>query len=187
MRRLQAVLAVFLLAGLSACAGSANVLGVDGPDATAARQDLLPSFRTDATAYTVRSTEAGFEVTIPFTFTNAGSHTVHVVNCMGETSVQLEKLVDGEWVVAWSAAVPECLGPPIVVRTGQQWEGDVEVSSGLPGSNLYPQFEVAEIPGEYRLVWSDVVIPYNDPARAGEVLPLEQRTSNRFTLSVEAS
>jgi hypothetical protein len=47
-----------------------------------------------------------------------------------------------------------------------------------------PQFNVADPDGAFRLVWHGVVHSYRNEPPLGTPLPLEERTSNEFTLSV---
>jgi hypothetical protein len=58
----------------------------------------------------------------------------------------------------------------------------VHVWGALPGSNSYPQFDVRDPRGTYRIVWEDAVSRYDDSLPAGYQIPLEARISNRFAL-----
>lgn len=184
LRSVTYVLVSVLLVGLSACKGAVDGPGAETSDVVV--QDSASAFRTDALAYTLRATSAGLEGEIPFVFTNPTEGPVYIVNCNGSTSLQLEKLVEGNWVEAWSPAIPQCLSTPIVVQPGEEYRDTVRVFGGRPSTNVYPKFDVAEIPGVYRLVWSDVLRSYDDRSYPfGEALPAEQRTSNRFALTLE--
>lgn len=139
-------------------------------------------FRTDSVAYTLRERDNGYVARIGVTFTNSTSDTTYFVNCNGAVGVGLEKLVEGNWRNAWSPVLPACLSPPIAVAPGATRSMPIELFSGLPGSNAYPQFAVAEITGIYRAVWNSAVTRYQNQLPFGEPLPLAQRISNRFTL-----
>lgn len=139
-------------------------------------------FRTDSVAYTLRARDNGYAATIGVTFTNRTSDTTYFVNCNGAVGVSLEKLIDGNWRNAWSPVLPACLSRPIAVAPGATRSMPIELFGGFPGSNVYPQFAVAEISGIYRAVWNSAVTRYQDQLPFGEPLPLAQRTSNRFTL-----
>jgi hypothetical protein len=139
-------------------------------------------FRTDSVAYTLRARNNGHEARIGVTFTNRTSDTTYFVNCNGAVGVSLEKLVEGNWRNAWSPVMPACLSPPIAVAPGATRSMPIEVFGGFPGSNAYPQFVVAEIPGIYRAVWNSAVTDYQSELPFGAPLPLAQRISNRFTL-----
>lgn len=141
-------------------------------------------FRTDSVAYTLRARDNGFETRIGVTFTNRTSDTTYFVNCNGSVGVSLEKMIDGNWRNAWSPVMPACLSPPIAVAPGATRSMPIELFAGFAGSNVYPQFAVAEISGIYRAVWNSAVTGYQSQLPFGEPLPLAQRTSNRFTLRV---
>lgn len=95
----------------------------------------------------------------------------------------MEKFVDGAWIQAWSAIVPQCLSSPIVIPAGQQYQGTIQLFAGYPTNNVYPKFNTPEASGEYRLVWSGVLTSFDAGANPfGEAVPLEQRISNAFTL-----
>ena len=83
---------------------------------------------------------------------------------------------EAQCVTAWVPEVPLCAGPDVVVPVGGQYRSIVRVTH-CAHPNCSPKFTVAPIPGLYRIVWIGVA----DPA-AKEVLPLEQRVSNTFTL-----
>lgn len=150
---------------------------------------LLPSeqavFATDAPEHTLTRTDRGLEGDIAFTFRNPLPGNVYVVNCNGIAPPLLEKKVGDDWVVAWGAAVPDCLSDPIVIRPGATYRDTLEVFAGLPGSNYYPKFEVAEVEGVYRLRWEKALTSF-DPDRYpfGEPVPLAIRTSREFVLRV---
>lgn len=139
--------------------------------------------QTDRLVYELRRTDHELRAEIPFTYTNQTDATVYVVNCKGHAPPALEKLVDGVWVPAWSAVVPACLSPPIVIESGETYVDTLHVYAGLPETRVAPVFTVREIEGTYRLVWHDLVHDY-DPDRPGfgVGLPLEQRVSNTFSL-----
>lgn len=184
MPRRCAVLVSVLLVGLSACEGAVDRPGAETSDIVG--QDSASAFRTDALAYTLRLTSVGLEGKIPFAFTNPTGSPVYIVNCNGYTSLQLEKLVEGIWVGVWSPVIPQCLSAPVVVQPGEEYRDTVRVFGGHPSTNDYPKFDVAAIPGVFRLVWSDVLRSYDHRSYPfGEALPAEQRTSNRFALTLE--
>jgi hypothetical protein len=139
-------------------------------------------FRTDSVAYTLRARDNGYEAVIGVSFTNRTSDTTYFVNCNGAVGVSLEKLMEGNWRNAWSPVLPACLSPPIVVAPGATRSLPIRVFGGFPGSNVHPQFAVAEISGVYRAVWNSAVTHYQSQLPFGEPLPLAQRISNRFTL-----
>jgi len=53
--------------------------------------------------------------------------------------------------------------------------------AGRAGSNVAPKFEVDPIDGMYRIVWTtSPSLTRDEPQKPGDLLPLEQRVSNRF-------
>jgi hypothetical protein len=168
------VLAALALAACSSATES------DGAALTA-----LPDFQTDSVAYTLRSTDVGYEGTIGVRFTNRTSTTANFVNCRGGTGVELQKLVDNTWTSAWSPALLACLSAPIVVAPGGTHQSIISIFAGYKGSNYFPQFNITDIPGVYRAVWTEVVTDYQDRLPFGNPLPLEHRVSNQFTISVK--
>jgi hypothetical protein len=152
-------------------------------EASAPRGGAAP-IHTDAAAYQLEAGSTGYAATIAFVFTNPRQASVYVVNCGGTAPPGLEKFVDGAWIRAWSAIVPLCLSPPIVIAAGQDYHGQLRLFAGYPTNNAYPKFDTRQISGEYRLVWYGVLTSYDDRAYPfGEQLPLEQRVSEPFTLT----
>lgn len=139
--------------------------------------------QTDRLTYEIRRENDELRAEIPFTYTNRTGNTVFVVNCQGYAPPVLEKLVDGEWQLAWAAVTMSCLSPPIVIEPGETYKETLVVYAAEPGTRKAPTFEVAEIEGIYRLVWHGLVHDYDqNRADFGEPLPLEERTSNSFVL-----
>ena len=152
-------------------------------EASAPRSGTAP-IQTDAAAYQLEAGPSGYATGIGFVFTNPRQAPVYVVNCGGNAPPGLEKFVDGQWISAWSAIVPLCLSPPIVIAAGQVYHGHLQLFAGYPANNVYPKFDTPQIPGEYRLVWYGVLTSYDDRVYPfGEPLPLEQRVSDPFTLT----
>jgi len=152
------------------------------------REPLAPRsgtapIQTDAAVYQLEAGSTGYAATIEFVFTNPRQAAVYVVNCGGIAPPGLEKSVHGAWIRAWSAIVPQCLSPPIVIAAGQEYHGKLNLLAGYPTNNVYPKFDTPHIAGEYRLVWYGVFSSYDHRAYPfGEELPLEERISDPFTL-----
>lgn len=147
----------------------------------------LAAFQTNAPEYTLTATSIGYEGDVGFVFTNPNDSPAYIVNCNGATSVRLEKLVEGTWLAAWAPIIPLCLSPPIVVAGGAQYQGVVRVVDCSFRVTCAPKFTVSDIPGQYRLVWNQILTSFDDRKHPfGEPLPLEQRTSNTFMISTGA-
>lgn len=140
--------------------------------------------QTDRLGYELRSGEGGYEVEIPFAYTNRTGETVYVVNCNRSLAISLEKEVAGEWVRAWTPVAPLCLSEPIAIPAGATYEDTLAVFAGHPSNDVHPKFAGdGEPEGTYRLVWYGLVHDY-DPDRPGfgEPVPPEGTVSNRFAL-----
>jgi len=164
-----------LLAGLALTACEEGVLGF-GDDSEVA-------FRTDRTSYALEATEMGVRVDIPFSYTNRTGQDVYVVNCNGIAPPLLEKWAEGRWEIAWVPMVPDCLSPPIVIRDGSAHRDTLRVFAGYGSVDIYPEFQIGERAGRYRLVWERVLWSFDAGAYPfGEKLPSELRISNDFTI-----
>jgi hypothetical protein len=153
----------------------------------AAKPDLAASeapIQTDRAEYTLRYTEQLAEATIGVRYTNRTGSPVYLPTCHVPHPPVLEKRVGSTWVAAYRPAVLACLGPPVVIQPGATYEYTFKVVAGRPGTNSFPQFEVAEIPGTYRLVWGLLSTwdPDGPGPGLGRSLPLEQRVSNEFRI-----
>lgn len=168
MRTSIAVLVLLALAGCTDTVGPPR--GVDAP---------IQTDRTLYVASTVLGT--GWRTRIIWTFTNPADQLVSVVSCREATPPKLQKLVGGEWIDAWHPVVLLCLGPPVQVAAGATYTDTLDFFAGFPGSKAYPQLEVSDIDGMYRLVWFPL-LNYDHDDVSGDPLPLEQRISNVFEM-----
>jgi hypothetical protein len=157
----------------------------DGPEqATPPAQPRGIEFRTDHERYTLSQVSGGLVVNIPFTYLNRTGRTIYVANCRQIEQIALEKKRCEQWIPAWAGAYAACLSPPLVIPRGSSHSGAVDVFAGTPGSSFYPQFQVSDPEGTYRLVWNHLYWSF-DPNRYpfGEELPSELRVSAEFTLA----
>jgi|GEM_PF-1429763 len=186
MRRFNRMASLGALAFLlvNGCPERATSPGVTGVSPVV--RDTAALFQTDSLAYTLRAGSVGYQADVGVTLTNRTTGTIYIVNCSGSTNVQLEKRVGVAWQGVWSPAIPLCLSLPITVPVGSTYRIRISIFGGYSGTNTYPQFSVADVTGEYRAVWGSVLSTYQDRLPSfGEPLPLEWRTSNRFTLAAE--
>ncbi len=141
------------------------------------------SFQTSSLAYTLVDIGFGWQMRIPVAYTNRTSQPVYIVNCSGATFVALEKRTQYGWQYEWSAFIPLCLSPPIIVPAGVTYNMTVDVFGGYPQGNTYPKFANGKLKGVFRLVWSDFLTSFDDRARPfGDKLPIELRRSNQFEI-----
>ncbi len=157
----------------------------EAPSSVVSTRDTAALFQTDSLAYTLRAGVSGYEGEIGVTLTNRTNGTIYIVNCREATGVRLEKRTSTGWQTVWSPHIPSCMSAPIVVPVGGVRRTRIPIFGGYPNSNAHPQFSVADVAGEYRAVWGSVLSSYQDRLPFGEPLPLESRTSNRFTLRTE--
>jgi hypothetical protein len=175
------VLPVLAICALLSSCGAPDTLGL--------RTDRAPALggapiRTDSAVYHVRTTAYAYELTIGLTYTNPSGETAYISTCKAPDPPVLEKWEDGKWVTAFAPVVLMCLGPPVVIGAGERYAYTYHVlASHRP--DTYPQFEVAEIPGTYRLVWRilGTWTPDGGQPGPGEELPLESRISNSFRIA----
>ena len=170
----------FLMSCFLACDGRGpeqDAAGRASPEA-----EPTPPIVTDSTEYSLRADGPGWRTTIGFEY-RAGADTVYVVNCNGAILMNLQKREEGEWKDAWFAEGNACLSPPLVVPPSGILRGRIEVWGAWPGDSSFNAFRVAEIDGEYRLVWHQPVHDYRpDAAGFGAAIPLAERVSNVFRL-----
>jgi hypothetical protein len=171
-------LAVVMVA-VSSC-GILDVLGLgsDEPPSLAGAP-----IQTDSAIYHLRTTEHAHELTIGLTYTNPTGSPVYIPTCHTPHPPVLEKWEGGEWVTAYAPVVLLCLGPPVVIGAGEVYAYRYEVSA-TRRPNTIPRFEVAELPGTYRLVWRmlGTWTPDGSEPGLGKELPLEHRVSNTFRI-----
>lgn len=172
-----------LLAGAVAAAGcaAADTLALGEQPLSRAGAPI----RTDRDVYQVRKTQHSYELTMELAYVNPTSGPVYIPTCHTPHPPALQKWVGGEWVTAYSPVVLECLGPPVVIGRGETYRYTYRVeASHRP--NTFPRFEVAEVPGTYRLVWHILGTwePSGPQPGLGEELPLEQRVSDSFRLEL---
>ncbi len=159
------------------------------PEPIEVTRDESAPIQTDRLHYTARLRYEGVEFSIPFTYVNRSADTVFLPNCRVEgrpdLDMALQKRVGASWHRVWGSGTLLCLSPPVVIAPGKTYTDTLEVFGGTPGKQVYPELEVREVEGEYRLVWTQLRGPF-DAVRypQGDTLPLDAKVSNPFTLKV---
>jgi hypothetical protein len=160
-----------------------------GPDPAA--QPMSPALgpqgetalTTSAPSYRLQRGSSGWSGSIDFTFTNRSAREISLLNCRGGYGLHLEKRVGEEWVPAWRPVMLMCLSQPIRLAPGQSRRDTIPLFAGPRGSNTYPQFEVDEIDGIYRIVVNTAYWNYDHGGPPwGQEPPLELRVSNPFEI-----
>ena len=154
--------------------------------------DLGPAIETEASGFSFSEwapsgTVLGYRLEIPHVFTNHTRAPVYIKNCIGGFPINLEKRVDGEWAQVYvGGGLLQCLSAPIVVEPGATHSDTLEVGYAFPGTIYSPQMDPAELPGNYRMVWPNVLSSFqSDGPPFGEPIPLEYRVSNEFQLTLD--
>jgi hypothetical protein len=182
MHRIRTLIAACGLLTVAACGQMRDVLG-PGRDDALGPVPTTP-LRTDSSVYHVRTASHGYELTIGVSYTNPTRGNVYIPTCHTPHPPVLQKLENGSWVTAYVPVVLMCLGPPVIIGSGRTYEFTYRIWAGFHGTNNYPQFEVREIPGTYRLVWQMLRTwtPNGPNPGLGEPLPVELSTSDPFEL-----
>lgn len=118
------------------------------------------------------------EVAVDFTYKNPADQPVFLPQCERPLQPRLEKLVDGDWRIAYQPIELACWGPPLELAAGEEYASIAHIRGYDPQSGYLPAWEAAEVDGEYRLVWMILTEPHPD----APPLPLEQRVSNTFQI-----
>ena len=79
-------------------------------------RDADAAIQTDRLEYTLREAGSGFEVEIPYSFTNTTGSRVYLVNCNQYVQALLERKAFDGWVVGWAPALDQCLSPPTYLK-----------------------------------------------------------------------
>lgn len=177
MNRVLRQMALTAAVAASACSSSSKA----PPDT---RGETTRGFQTSQHHYDARRVADRIEIAIPYSYRNVTGDSVYFINCNRIIVPTLEKRTGDTWASVWSGATPACLSLPLIVAPDGSYTDTVRV---LSGPNMYPQLDVAALEGTYRLVWHGVVHSYRDDVPGfGTPLPLDDRTSNEFTLSAPA-
>ena len=163
---------VLILLALAACS---DPLGVP--------RDTGAPIQTDALDYDLTRRGLFLETSIAYVYANAGTTPIYVQNCGGAYGILLEQLQDGVWNVVWGNATPDCISPAIEIAPGQSLSGTLPVVAGTPDCGC-GAFTTSEIDGVYRMVVAEAfdALGPNGYA-AGELVPLDRRSSNRFVIT----
>ena len=176
------ILALATLSSLSGCQ-ALNVLGSEDQSRNDSPIVTGAPIQTDKSVYEMRTTTQAHELTIHLAYTNPTAGPVYIPTCREPGPPVLQKWVDGKWVTAYSPVVLLCLGPPVVIAAGETYRYTYRVFASR-SPNSIPRFEVAKIPGEYRLVWHilGTWTPNGPEPGLGKLLPEEERISNTFQI-----
>ena len=162
---------------------AASLAGLGCESSTGLARDSERLIQTESLAYDLRSDGLGLGVEVEYVFTNRTGAPVYLVNCRGAFGLRLEREAEDGWRPAWGPIINQCLSAPIVIESNATFVDTLQVWGAPPGSNTFPQFDVQDPSGTYRIVWEDALSSFQDDLFPfGPQIPLEARISNRFTL-----
>jgi hypothetical protein len=174
---------------LAAVAAAGACSSSDSPPAESGGEQAPPArsggepatgFRTSQLHYDARRVDGGVEIHIPYVYGNATGDSVYFINCNRTIVPSLEKQTGDTWSSVWTGSSPACMSLPVVVPPGGEYRDTVRV---LARPDMDPRFNAANPAGTYRLVWHGVVHSFRNEPPLGTPLPLDERTSNAFTVS----
>lgn len=178
---LAAVVAAGACSSAEAPPGSSSNAAPDSGGAPAdSGGEAMPGFRTSRLHYDATRVANGIEIHIPYVYRNVTGDSVYFINCNEIIVPSLEQRVSDTWSSVWTGSSPACMSLPVVVPPDGDYMDTVRV---LARPDMDPRFNVADPDGTYRLVWHGVVHSYRSEPPLGTPLPLDERTSNEFTLS----
>ncbi|MDE2973468.1 MAG: hypothetical protein OXU64_01925 [Gemmatimonadota bacterium] len=127
-----------------------------------------------------------YRTEIPYSFTNRTGSKVYIPNCRGGFDIRLQVEEAGYWAY-WSPVLLACLSPPIVIEPDEVYEAILDVVGCTSGGSCAPRLTLPPAAStRYRIMWGDALSSYDDRADPfGELIPLEERVSNSFTLRID--
>jgi hypothetical protein len=145
-------------------------------------RDPAASVQTERLVYHLQGEAPMYRADIPFTYRNDTGREISIVHCRGGLNMGLEKRVaPGEdWETFYEPALLMCLSPPLVIPPGEVFRDTARIHGALPGHDAAPEFGSADLEGEYRLAWGNLVHDYDHEAVGGE--PVGPLRSNPFLL-----
>ncbi|MCY3808916.1 MAG: Ig-like domain-containing protein [Gemmatimonadetes bacterium] len=149
-----------------------------------------PAIVTDGDSFELTKEEWGghtwYTTAIPYSFTNRTGSKVYLPNCRGGFEIKLEVEAAGDWIYYWSPILLNCLSPPIVIEPDEVYQGFVDVLGCTSGGSCAPRLTLPRTDSTaHRIVWTDALSSYDEDGPPwGDLIPLEERVSNHFTLVV---
>jgi hypothetical protein len=183
---------LFLLLFLFACQESrqpAEPTAAEPPTDSQAVQEPSEDatlLKTDREEYLLQQDGSGYSVTIGYAYTNRTGGPVYLSNCNGDVSPAVQRLEGGEWQVAWSPVMNECLSLPVVIPDSGAYRNSVRLFVSPQDGDTYTDFLSERKGNVYRLIWGQAYSSFDmNGYPFGEPLPLDQKVSNAFRLAVQ--
>lgn len=137
---------------------------------------------TDAPVYEIRVEGTVHAVDFELTYRNPLNVAVAVPACHSHTRPMLQKLVDGEWVYAFSPIELLCITAPLVIPARGTHQFRYELRAAAHDLARWPGAADGTLDGTYRLRWSVGLHDRRADAGVGKRLPEEYVVSNTFEL-----
>jgi hypothetical protein len=176
---MKPALALLLLASLvtGACSSLADPLAP--LPALAAGESLLT---TDALEYEIRSEGQMRAVDFDLTYRNPLDVAVAVPACHRPYRPVLQKLVEGQWVDAFSPIELMCITAPLVIPARGTHQFRFELRADAFDLARWPGAAGGSLDGTYRLRWWVGIYDRRMDNGVGQLLPEEYVVSNNFVV-----
>ena len=137
---------IFLTSFLFSCttlldsdSGEMNELSVDGF-----------SMETDQAVYLIDENDNSLEIN--YAYVNESNKDFYPGSCVGIPTENLQKLVDGKWILAYTPACQFKLGPPLKINRGDRYEVVIQLPLSMLNSVEQNSFwKGGDIEGFYRV------------------------------------
>ena len=154
-----------------------TLMACDSPTAS----DESLNLQTGRTTYAVEAGGIGQRIVVDMRYTNTLSKPVHIGHC-GGFPARLDKRAGGNWIVAGGTGGSlDCAGTTRIVNPGVTINQTLVFEGAPRGSNSFPQFNIDDLAGTYRIVLMEVMVDrQDDPFSNGTLIPERLRVSNTF-------
>ena len=143
----------------------------------------------------LRSDQTSFEIALEgdaafgdltFTITNVGTRTRWLATPQGDP-FRLQRFEKGKWRTVWSPAYAAVGWPaPTPLRPGERRNLVVKVYGFRGDEAGWPRSDPVADTDKYRVVFGSVFLTREGTRPDGDLVPVEERTSNAFTLRASA-
>jgi hypothetical protein len=174
-----------ILLGALLAAGCSSLADPVGPLPSLMAGDTFLS--TGAAVYDLRAEGALRAVDFELTYRNPLTSPVAVPACHTPVRPMLQKLVDGEWVHAFSPVELLCITPPLVIGADSKHTFRYRLRADAYDLERWPRAADGTSDGTYRLHWWVARYDRRAANGLGTPLPLEYVVSNPFQLRTEAA
>ncbi|REL38316.1 hypothetical protein DYD21_06835 [Rhodohalobacter sp. SW132] len=108
------------------------------------------SIKSDQEVYNIDQEDSPLKIT--YSYINKGNQNFYPGSCLGVPSDVLEKLVDGEWIIAYSPVCPDILRSPIKIEPVKSYEAAIHLSPSIWDPESEDEsWHISDIEGTYRV------------------------------------